>query len=68
VTIKLQSLSTNNAQAQIDGDRAQEARGPRTDQGCPFADRSYRRKKDAFWLLFGVYQKVARWPQDSGSF
>jgi hypothetical protein len=27
----------------------------------------YGRKKDVFWLLFGVYQKVARCPQDSGS-
>jgi hypothetical protein len=25
------------------------------------------RKKNVFWLLFGVYQKVARWPQGSGS-
>jgi hypothetical protein len=28
---------------------------------------TYARKKDVFWLLFGVYQKVARCPQDSGS-
>jgi hypothetical protein len=52
VTPKLQTLSTNNAQAQIDGDRAQEARGPRMDQGCPFADNIQWEKKRRFLATF----------------
>ena len=30
--------------------------------------RPTRTTEDVLWLLFGVYQKVTRWPQDSGSF
>jgi hypothetical protein len=45
-------LSTSDAQAQIEGDRAQEARGPRMDQGCPFADNILREKNKRFLVTF----------------
>jgi hypothetical protein len=46
------TLYTGNAQAQIEGDRAQEARGPRMDQGRPFRGRDVREKKKRFLVTF----------------
>src|SRR6202012_1017644 len=51
-----------------EGDRAQGCARPQpAARTCCLRTASTGRKKDVFWLLFGVYQKVARWPQDSGS-
>jgi hypothetical protein len=46
------TLHAGNAQAQIEGDRAQEARGPRMDQGRPFRGRDVREKKERFLVTF----------------
>jgi hypothetical protein len=46
------TLSTGNAQAQIDGDRAQEARGPRMDQGRPYRGRNLWEKEKRFLVTF----------------
>jgi hypothetical protein len=35
-----------------DGDRAQEARGSRTDQGCPIANRGLGEKRKRFLVTF----------------
>ena len=43
------TLDTGHVQACIEGDRAQEARGPCTAQGRPFTDGTYARKTDVFW-------------------
>jgi hypothetical protein len=52
VKISMQTLSTSDAQAQIEGDRAQEARGPRMDQGRPFRGRDLCEKRERFLVTF----------------
>jgi hypothetical protein len=46
------TLYTGNVRAQIEGDRAQEARGPRMDQGRPFRGRDLWEKKKRFLVTF----------------
>ena len=40
--------------------RAQDARGPCTDQGCPFTDMAVVRKKGVSWLLLCTSKEVTR--------
>ena len=49
---RFKKLDTSRAQVQSEGDRAQEARGPCTDQGCPFTDKAVREKKERFLVTF----------------
>src|SRR6185437_5183340 len=51
------TLDTSNARVQNEGDRAQEARGPCTDQGCPFTDKAVREKKRTFFGAFLAFTK-----------
>ncbi len=55
------TLYTGHAQAQIDGDRAQEARGPRRASGtCSPRTASNGRKKGVSWLLLCTSKEVTR--------
>jgi len=58
------TLDTSDAQAQNEGDRAQEARGPCTDQGRPFTDNAVREKKERFLVPFWRLPK--RYPLAEG--